>query len=467
MKRLLSSTAILLFALLLLQGQDYYKLRKHTRISSTMNEAAAVPLGDEIVYITESSSVGISSPRDREGRRLFTIFRYKEGGGKRPFVDEIVSQAHEGPVSFSGDGQTMVFSQQRPSAGNRGIDPLGLYFAERSGEHWTNIRAYEHNDDRAWYFSPALSADGQTLFFAANLPDTIGGFDIYVSRFEKGHWTKPENLGPAVNTKGQELYPCVHSSGRLYFSTNGRGNRRDGFDLYETAEVEGVWSRPSRLAAPFNSRRNDYHVYFMPDFKSGYLTSDRAGGSKDIFSFGTDIPSFDSPKPIKKTYYKYRISDRKLDTVNTELFRYSWVINDTLEVPGHEIVYRFPKPGTYHLKLNVFDIQLDTLLEPLTFKTLTIRLNEQAVITCPDTVRVGQEVAFSARETHLPGFNIGRYLWEFGDGYFGEGMDVSHRFLYPGSFRVILGVQERQVNRRQELQTRENFREIVVLPSSE
>ncbi len=106
--------------------------------------------------------------------------------------------------------------------------------------------------------------------------------------------------------------------------------------------------------------------------KSGYLTSDRQGGSKDIFALATDHPAFESATPIKKTYYKYRIYDRKLDTVDTNLFSYSWTINDTLTIPGHDIIYRFPGTGTYVCKLNVYDIQLDTLVEGQTVKTLNI-----------------------------------------------------------------------------------------------
>ncbi|MEZ5070530.1 MAG: PKD domain-containing protein [Bacteroidales bacterium] len=447
-------------------GQDHYSVKKQTRISTAMNEAGAVAYDDGVVYITESTSVGAASPQDRQGRRLFTIFHYKEkGGGKGPFVTALVTPRHEGPVSFTGDFQTMVFSQQRPSSANRDSDPLGLYFADRDGELWTNIRPFEHNDPFAWFFSPSISEDGNTLFFAGRFDNDSAGFDIFMSEFSNGRWSKPERLGPAVNTLKNEIYPCIHPSGKLFFSSEGRGDRRNGFDLFESARIDGEWTQAVRLESPFNSRRDDYHIQFSRDFKSGYLTSNRAGGSKDIFTFGTDIPSFDSPQPIKKTFYKYRIWDSKLDSVDPGLFRYSWTINDTLELPGHEVIYRFPKPGTYICRLNIYDLQLDSLLEPQTFKTLSIKLNEQGVITSPDTVRVGEPVDFSARETNLPGFNIGRYLWEFGDGHFGEGIEVEHTFLYPGTYKVVLGVQERQLDRKTEPETRENFKNVLVLPS--
>lgn len=464
MKKLVLTIGFLLILLPFAVGQDYYKVRKHSRISTGMDEAAAVPYEDGIVYITESTSVGPSSPTNADGRRLFTIFHYKEKGSqKNIFLDAIVSQRHDGPVSFSGDFNTMVFSQQRPSGENKDVDPLGLYFAERVNDSWTNIRAYEHNSAFAWLFSPALSKDGLTLYFSANFEDGIGGFDLYRSQLKGGSWSEPENLGPAVNSEGHELYPFIHSSGRLYFSSDGHDGNVAGFDLFQTARVQGKWSNAIKLGAPFNSLSDEYHIYFKEDFKSGYLTSNKGSGSKDIFDFTTDIPTFDSPEPIKKTYYKYRILDRKLDTVNTELFRYSWLINDTLEIPGHDIIYKFPEPGSYDLTLNVFDIQLDTLLEPQTFKTLNIALNEQAVITCPDTIPVNTQVVFDGSLTYLPEYNTGRYLWEFGDGTFGQGIETTHTYYYPGKYRVILGVEERKENRRDVPDLKVNYKDVVVV----
>ncbi len=447
-----------------LSAQEYYKVRKQTRISSGMDEAGAVPFEDGIVYITESTSVGASSPTDSRGRRLFTMFSYQPTSGqKKQFIEALVTQGHEGPVSFTGDFKTMVFAQQRPADGNRDFDPLGLYFADYVDGGWTNIRAFEYNDPHAWLFSPALSADGSTLFYAANMEGGEGGFDLYVSYFNRDRWSEPENLGPNVNSSGHEIYPSIHESGRLVFSSDGRDNDRGGFDLFETVYTNGAWLEAIKLEAPFNSLSNDYHAWFSEDMKSGYLTSDRQGGSKDIFEFATDIPAFESVAPIKKTYYKYRIYDKKLDTVDTKLFNYSWTINDTLTIPGDNIIYKFPGPGTYVCKLNVYDIQLDTLVEGQTVKTLNINLNEQAVIICPDTIQVGNTVDFDASQSYLPGFDVGRYVWDFGDGRFGQGILVPHTYNYPGKFKVILGVEERKQNRRHEPEVRANFKEVVVI----
>ncbi len=467
MKKAALTILSLMILLPVVEGQDYYRVKKSTRISTGMDEAVALPYKDGkdslVVYMTQSTSVGASSPTDSEGRRLFTIFQYNEKTRqKKPFIDALVSQRHEGPVTFSGDYKTMVFSQQRPSGENRSSDPLGLYFAENVDGKWMNIKAFEFNDDFAWLFSPALSQDGRTLYFSANMEDAIGGFDIYRSKLRGSSWTKPENLGPAVNTAGNELYPFVHPSGTLYFSSNGHDNT-GGFDLYETTFISGNWNQAQKLPPPLNGLSDDYHVYFSEDYKSGFLTSNRRSRNKEIFNFEYDIPPLGVPEPIKKTYYKYKIYDRKLDTVDPNLFRYSWVINDTLEIPGHEVIYMFPDTGTYVCELKVFDIQLDTFVIGQTVNTLNIRLNEQAVITCPDTIPANTPVEFDGSSTYLPGLNVSRYLWEFGDGRFGEGIKTNHTYLYPGRYRIILGVEMRKERRRDDPVVRSNFKDVIVI----
>ena len=458
--------ALLIWTLLILLppalGQDYYKVVKHSRISTGLNEAAAIPFEDGVVYITEQTSVGASSPTDALGRRLYTIFFMGKNGKKKPFREELVSQKHEGPVSFSGDNNTMVFCQQRFAAGSR-VDPLGLFFAERNeaGE-WVNERAFEFNTPEAWLFSPSLSQDGRTLYFAANFPDGLGGFDIYRSKLKSGTWSIPENLGPRVNSEGNEIYPFIHPLGRLYFSSDGRDDNKAGFDLFETAFTYGEWFEAIKLSTPMNSLSDEYQIWFSDDFKEGFLTSNRRSRSKEIFEISTNIPEFESPEPIKRTYYRYQIYDLNLDTIDTELFRYSWMINDTLEIPGHEIIYEFPDTGTYHVAFHIYDIQLDTILVPTTIEW-PVKLNEQAVIVCPDTIATGTPVEFDGTSTYLPDFDDYLYVWDFGDGSFGQGKQVIHTYLYPGRYRVTLGVQERQRNRKDIPEMRSNFKNVTVI----
>jgi len=468
MKRAILLIWSLLILLLPAVSQDYYKVLKQSRISTGLNEAAAIPFEDGTVYITESTSVGASSPTDSEGRRLFTIFYMGKNGQKSLFRDELVSQSHEGPVSFTGNFNTMVYCQQRPSAGSR-VDPLGLYFAERNeAGQWVNDRAFEFNSPDAWLFSPSLSKDGRTLYFSANYEDGLGGFDIYRSKLKGGVWSKPENLGPEVNSHRNELYPFIHPLGKLYFSSDGRDNDKAGYDIFVTAFVSGEWIEAIRLGTPINSLSDEYQLWFNESFKEGFLTSNRRSRSKDIYTINTDIPEFLAPEPIKKTFYTWQLSDKNLknDTIDPNLFSYYWLINDTLELPGHKVIYKFPEPGLYDCKLMVYDIQLDTLAVQLT-KNLPIRLNEQAVIVCPDTIIAGSPVEFDGTQSYLPDFDDNAYLWDFGDGSFGQGKQVIHNYLYPGRFRVTLGVQARKKNRKDVPEMRSNFKDVIVVQSGQ
>jgi hypothetical protein len=265
-----------------------------------------------------------------------------------------------------------------------------------------------------------------------------------------------------VNSEGHELYPFIHPRGRLYFSSDGMDDDKGGYDIFMTAYVQGEWAEAIKLTTPINSLSDDYQIWFNEDFKSGYLTSNRRSRSKEIFTISTDIPEFTSPEPIVKTYYTYRIFDRNLDTVDTKLFSYSWVINDTLEIPGHEIIYQFPDTGTYKVDFHVYDKQLDTILVPMS-RDWPIKLTEQPVIECPDTITTGIEVAFDGTNSYLPGFDDNTYLWDFGDGTYDQGKLVAHTFLYPGRYRVTLGVQERKRNRRHEPEMRSSYKNVIVI----
>jgi len=113
--------------------------------------------------------------------------------------------------------------------------------------------------------------------------------------------------------------------------------------------------------------------------------------------------------------------------------------------------------------LHVYDLQLDTLLDPVTFKDLHIRLTEQAVIECPDTITTGIQVAFDGTNSYLPGFDDYSYIWDFGDGTYDQGKLVAHTYLYPGKYRVTLGIQERKRNRRHEPEVRSNYKDVIVV----
>lgn len=178
----------------LLIGQDSIIVRKHLRVSTNLEELAAVEYGEDIVvYMSQVASVGISSPVDNKGRKLFTVFQCSKSGTKKPFNKNIFSVYNEGPVSFTSDFKSMVFSQQRPGV-NKNEFVTGLFFSKFINGKWSNISPYEYNDPSARLFSPSFSTDGNTLFFSADFEGEYGGFDLYFSELIDGSWTPPKNL---------------------------------------------------------------------------------------------------------------------------------------------------------------------------------------------------------------------------------------------------------------------------------
>ncbi|MEL6124552.1 MAG: SPOR domain-containing protein, partial [Bacteroidota bacterium] len=124
--------------------------------------------------------------------------------------------------------------------------------------------------------SEILSFDGNALYFSSNRPGGLGGFDIYVSYLKDGNWSTPENLGPSINTAGNDITP--HFDGEtLYFASDhhfGLG----GYDLFTSRIVEGEWSDPKNMGKGVNSPADDY--YLTPNVSEGayYFTSNRLGG---------------------------------------------------------------------------------------------------------------------------------------------------------------------------------------------
>ena len=133
---------------------------------------------------------------------------------------------------------------------------------------------------------PALSADGKTLVFASDMEGGFGGMDLYISRFENGNWTKPENLGTEINTPFNEVFPAYSPAGNLYFSTSGHKGL-GGLDVYVTRFENGAWQNPQNMLAPINSSYDDFGISFDREERRGFFSSNRKEGigKDDIFAF--------------------------------------------------------------------------------------------------------------------------------------------------------------------------------------
>lgn len=191
-------------------------------------------------------------------------------------------------TSLSPDGRTLLLHYED---GNGDI-----YMSSNDNGSWSQPVALNKFINHPQYgeSSACISPDGQRLYFSSNRPGGRGGFDLYVSLLgANGDWGRPSNLGPMINTRGDEESPFIHSDGTIYFSSDGHASLGES-DIFASALKEKKFSTPRNLGYPINTSADESGFVLTQDGRTGYFNSRRAARSK-----GTDIyqVTFQSPYP--------------------------------------------------------------------------------------------------------------------------------------------------------------------------
>lgn len=208
------------------------------------------------------------------------------------FSGTINTKYHEGPSAFFKDGQKVIFTRNnflngRKGSDSQGINRLKLYEATAGQDGWGNIKELPFNNDEYSTGHPSLSPNEDLLFFVSDMPGGFGGTDLYVSKWENDTWSSPLNLGPNVNTAGNEMFPFIDENGNLYFSSEGWPGA-GGLDIfYVTMDGEKPKGKPDNLGIPINSNKDDFGLITDGLREKGYFSSNRkrGGDDDDIYSF--------------------------------------------------------------------------------------------------------------------------------------------------------------------------------------
>lgn len=208
------------------------------------------------------------------------------GSESARFSSALNTKYHEGPATFSRDGQRVVFTRNNFNGGEYRestdkINKLKLYTAELKGGNWENVEELPFSNDEFSTGHPAFSPDGKKLFFASDRTGGLGGTDLYVVELEGGQWGTPRNLGPEVNTPGNEMFPFVDERGNLYFASDGHPTQ-GGLDVFfvelKNAQPAG---KVEHLGAPINSAEDDFGLITDGERSRGFFSSNRKNGGAD------------------------------------------------------------------------------------------------------------------------------------------------------------------------------------------
>ncbi len=209
----------------------------------------------------------------------------------KPLEGSINGRYHEGAASFNTEGTVMFFSRNNRFKNQFGKYDLKIYTATNRNGNWTNtqeIKAINGDDFTACH--PSISKDGKRLYFSSNRNGGFGGMDIYVSHLVDGEWQHPINLGPEINSEGNEIFPFIDEYDVLYFSSDGlKGN--GGLDIFTSfrtsTDASETWSPATNLGLPFNSSKDDFGFSIYKNGQEGFFTSTRAGGKghDDIYNW--------------------------------------------------------------------------------------------------------------------------------------------------------------------------------------
>lgn len=200
--------------------------------------------------------------------------------------DVINTPYNDGAVCFDAKGTTIYYTQCSGKDG-KGKN-CRIYTAEATGTQWSEPKVLPFSSDSFTCGHPFLNKAGDVLYFSSNMPGGEGGKDLwYVTYSKRGKtWGDPINLGPTINTEGDEMYPFIADDGTLYFSSNGHVGL-GGVDIYYSKGENADWSEPVNMKSPVNSGGDDFAMSLAKDKESGFFSSYREGGrgQDDIYRF--------------------------------------------------------------------------------------------------------------------------------------------------------------------------------------
>ena len=430
---------------------DSYIVKPMPFSSRIYNEFSPVFYKGGIVFCSDQSGNSLVSYKDNQNRifKIFFVTKKGRSGWTHPEIlaKEITTAFNDGPATFNENGNIMYYSRNNSIENSmRNItdttNKLGIYSAELIDGKWTNIKPFTYNNPLYSFCTPALTPDGERIYFSSDMPGGIGGMDLYYCDRRNNDWDRPVNLGPVVNTTKNESFPFACKYGRLYFASDGRKGF-GGKDLFYTQEINGEWINPVHLDSAINSTSDDFGIVVDSTFENGYFSTNRRK-TDDIFSFSLAPIEFSSCDTVKENNYCFTFYDEKQRLIDTIPVIYQWDFGDRVIQIGKEVRHCFPGPGKYSVKLTIIDVLTgDTIAKQVEYKAELENI-KQAYINSDKVGSVDKSISFEGVISDLKGIRVTDYFWDFGNGFKPGGPFIRSTFKEKGEYMVKLGLLAEQ-----------------------
>jgi outer membrane protein OmpA-like peptidoglycan-associated protein/tetratricopeptide (TPR) repeat protein len=274
---------------------------------------------------------------------MFYIEKDEDGNWEIPvqFGENLNGPFHDGSATFSKDQNMIIYTrsamrnEKKRLLNEENENQFFLYTSTKEDGKWSEPEKLPFNSIDYSIGHPSLSEDGNSLYFSSDMPGGYGGSDLYKSTYDGSSWSQPVNVGSAINTPGNEVFPYVDKVGKLYFSSEGH-RTLGGLDVFVSEQVAGVWSSPVNLAYPLNSSRDDFAILVNEDDSTGFVSSNRSGVDM-VYAY----------QRIAATFVLKGIAKKKADNLPIEEVTIT-LINFT---DGDTAIYTTDKTGSFRFSL--------------------------------------------------------------------------------------------------------------------
>ncbi len=290
--------SILEYIQFLMRDSIDFKIRD-VALNTVGSEMGPAFYKDQVVF--SSTSIGAKTGANYKWNELPYLHMYSAKANDdgdltspEPFAPKLKTAYHDGPVSFDQGKDIIYFTRNnfvkgKISKSKTDVVNLKIFIGKLEDGEWNLTGSFQFNSNEYSAGHPSIDKDGSILYFASDMPGGYGKSDLYFSVLSNGQWSKPFNLGPKINTEGNEFFPFISSDGVIYFASDGHGGL-GGLDIYFSVPEMGIFSSIENMGYPINSAKDDFGMAMDSTGVKGYFSSNRIGGkgNDDLYSLKID-----------------------------------------------------------------------------------------------------------------------------------------------------------------------------------